>query len=338
MSDGESRDTSSRLTGALWTIALATIGAVLWVGDGLAVPLAYAIFAACAVDPLRRRLDARVPRWLSVLVCLLVVLVVLGALATAIALCLSPVAEDWSTYERALLTLRDRVEAWAASAGVTLGGGVEELGSRVGKAAGAFLSGFGLAVGFFVLAVAEIRDCRAALHRAVRPSTAERLTKSVRNTAADVRAYLLVRTVVGLLTGALVVGTSYAVGLELPWVWGGLNFVLNYIPTLGSVVGILPPVLFGQAMGGGSDALLALVAVGGVQLVMGVVVDPLLQGRRLAISPLAVLVSVVFWGALWGMAGAFIATPMTMLIARLCEQFDRSRWVFELLIRGDPTR
>lgn len=316
-------------------VAIGVVGVALWAVSGLMVPLAFAVFAVFALEPLRARLHTKLPSWLAVLVSLLVALAVFGALVSAIVLSFVPVHDDWGRYETQLEVWHQTLEDGAKSMGISLGDGGGELGKSIAKSAAAFVSGFGLTVGFFILGAAEVVDLRAALERATSPDTCRRIATAIERTAHDVRIYLVVRTIVGLITGALVVVAAYAVGLELPWTWGVLNFLLNYIPTVGSVLAVVPPVLFGQATGGWSHALWALVAVGGVQLVMGVVFDPLLQGKGLAISPLAVLVSVTLWGIVWGIPGAFVATPMTMLIMRLCQAFEPSHWLYDLLVRGE---
>jgi predicted PurR-regulated permease PerM len=71
--------------------------------------------------------------------------------------------------------------------------------------------------------------------------------------------------------------------------------------------------------------------VGGVQFIMGQYIDPLLQGKYLALSPLVVLLSVTFWGWLWGVAGAFIGVPLTIGIVIACNHFERTRWIATLL-------
>jgi len=316
---------------------LATLagGVALWALDPVAVPLAYASFALGAFAPMRRVLDERLPTSVAVFVCLITMLAVFAALGTAIGWSFSPVFENFERYEQALRGWQAQAQTWAQSVGISLSSEGSSLGKKLADGLSQFVSGFVLMIGFFALAGAEVIPYEQALHRALNRRAARRVRRALHNCGKDVRLYLFIRTVVGLITGSLVVGFAYLIGLELPWTWGSLNFLLNYIPTLGSVLGVVPPVLFAQASGGWEHALWALVAVGGAQLIMGVVVDPLMQGRQLSISPLAVLVSVAFWGLVWGIPGAFIATPMTMLVVRLCQPFERSRWAYEMIVRAD---
>jgi predicted PurR-regulated permease PerM len=115
-------------------------------------------------------------------------------------------------------------------------------------------------------------------------------------------------------------------------VWGILNFLLNFVPVIGNIVGIVPPVLFAFVQFGGWQ-MPALVLVGFVilQLSISNVVYPLLQGKQLSLSPLAIIVAMTFWSWVWGIAGALIAVPLTAAIVIICGQFDRSRWIGKLL-------
>lgn len=121
-------------------------------------------------------------------------------------------------------------------------------------------------------------------------------------------------------------------GLDFAFVWGFINFLLNYIPTLGAIIGVIPVSAFALVeFGIGIKALLVLLGISGIQIVMGIYLDPLLQGRQLSLSPLVVLFSVTFWGWLWGVPGAFIAIPITIALVIACEQYERTRWISVLL-------
>jgi predicted PurR-regulated permease PerM len=99
-------------------------------------------------------------------------------------------------------------------------------------------------------------------------------------------------------------------------------------------VAVIPPVLFGLVQFQSIPmALLVLLGVGGVQLIMGQYIDPLLQGKYLALSPLVVLLSVTFWGWLWGIGGAFLGVPLTIGVVITCRRFARTRWIATLLAR-----
>lgn len=150
--------------------------------------------------------------------------------------------------------------------------------------------------------------------------------------SADCRRYMLVRSAIGLLSGLLVAGATWLIGLDFVLIWGLLTFLLKYIPTLGSLLITLLPTLFALLQfGDWRRAAITLVTITALQALQGNLVNPLFQGKYLSISPLAIVLSVVFWGWLWGVIGAFLAVPLTVLMIVTCRQFDRTRWIATLL-------
>lgn len=131
--------------------------------------------------------------------------------------------------------------------------------------------------------------------------------------ATKFRWYLLIRSVLGVITAALYVGWIWIFGLDLLIVWGLLAFLLNFIPTLGSLIAGALPVLY--ALFQKDFATAAMIAAGllVIEQVMGNYVDPRVQGRQLSLSSLIVLIALVIWGWLWGLAGALLAVPMTIV-------------------------
>ncbi|WP_347091167.1 AI-2E family transporter [Sphingomonas parapaucimobilis] len=150
--------------------------------------------------------------------------------------------------------------------------------------------------------------------------------------SGQVRRYLGTTLATSILTGVASALWSWMTGLELALVWGILNFLLNFVPVIGNIVGIVPPVLFAFVQFGGWQ-MPALVFVGFVilQKTISNVVYPLLQGKQLSLSPLAIIIAMTFWSWVWGIAGALIAVPLTAAIVIICGQFDRSRWIAKLL-------
>lgn len=127
-------------------------------------------------------------------------------------------------------------------------------------------------------------------------------------------SYLLVRLVLGLLTAMLYVGWLWLFGLDLLLVWGLLTVMLNFLPTIGSLISGILPVLYAFVT---KDPWTAVIIGAGILLieqVMGNYVDPVVQGRQISLSPLVVLVVLMFWGWIWGIAGAVLAVPITITL------------------------
>jgi predicted PurR-regulated permease PerM len=150
-------------------------------------------------------------------------------------------------------------------------------------------------------------------------------------TAAKLRLYMGVRTLMSVATGTLVWAFASVTGLEFAVEWGVIAFALNYIPFIGPFIATILPTLFAVAQFQ-SMQMVALVfaCLNVIQFMVGSYLEPRIAGKALAMSPFLVLFSVFFWTGLWGLAGAFIGVPIVIALLTFCAQFPASRWVVEL--------
>lgn len=153
-----------------------------------------------------------------------------------------------------------------------------------------------------------------------------------------VERYLWIQTVTGLIIAVGSWGVMALVGLENAVFWAFLIFVVNYIPIVGAVAAIVLPAVFALVQFDGYlQGLLVLGGLGLITFVVGNILLPRMQGDSLNMDPLVVLLSLAFWGALWGVTGMFLSTPLTVLVMVILAQFDGSRWIAVLLSGdGDP--
>lgn len=179
---------------------------------------------------------------------------------------------------------------------------------------------------------------------AVAFGTGTRLDGPFANAPADVQRYLFIKTCVSLVTGVLVGAWCYLLGLDFALMWGLLAFLLNYIPTIGSILAAIPPILLALVQLGFLPAVGIAVGYIVVNICLGNLLEPRLLGRSLGLSPLVVFLSLLFWGWLWGPAGMLICVPMTVIAKLVLESHDDTRWIAVLLgsardlqsIEGDP--
>jgi AI-2 transport protein TqsA len=130
--------------------------------------------------------------------------------------------------------------------------------------------------------------------------------------AGKVRQYLYVRTVLGAMSATIAGVWLLLLDVDLVLVWVLLTFLLNYIPNLGSIIAVVPPSLMALLQHGPLRGALVLGGLAIFEQIIGNYIDPRMQGRRLQISPVVVLVALVFWTWMWGPAGALLAVPMTV--------------------------
>ena len=152
----------------------------------------------------------------------------------------------------------------------------------------------------------------------------------------DVQRYLGIKTAISISTGLLAWLLTWAFGLEFPLLWGILAFVLNYIPVIGSVIAGIPPALLALASLGVWEALLIMAGYFCINILLGSVLEPMLLGRRFGLSTVMVILSVVFWGWLWGIVGTFLAVPLTMMMKVLLEMSDDFRWIAVAMSKDAP--
>ena len=150
--------------------------------------------------------------------------------------------------------------------------------------------------------------------------------------------YLWIQTVCGAFIALGSWALMMMIGLESAFFWAFLIFVLGYIPIVGAAIGIAAPALFAllQFPTPWQGAFLGFSMLA-LSFVVGNIMMPRMQGRSLNIDPVMILLSLAFWGAVWGVTGMFLSTPLTILVMVVLAQFDGSRWIAVLLSGdGDP--
>jgi AI-2 transport protein TqsA len=325
---------------------LAVIAAVLVIAflkwsQVATMPLAFSLFLIALAWPLQELLERRLPRWASFTLTVLALLLVIGLFIGALVWSGQTVAERAPQYADKVQTIYRQLQSWARDLGLSLpsgpggsGGGFGAgLAKSVVTAASSSISLILLIVAFAILGLFEVRDFRAKSRRAFRdPSRGERLAETVRTIVAKYQRYILARTIAAVLQGVSYWLFALLVGLDFAFLWGLLAFLLNYIPTLGSALAVIPPTLFALVQFDGfGRPLLVFAGAALLQVLMGNYLDPYIEGRLVSLSPLVVLVSIIFWGWVWGIPGAFLGVPITIGIVIAADHFPTTRWIACLL-------
>jgi len=166
------------------------------------------------------------------------------------------------------------------------------------------------------------------------PVQAERVGKIIQSIIHRVNYYLLVKTVISAITGAMVFVLAQAFGLELATSLGIITFVLNFIPNIGSIVATALIALVAHVEIGDPATTLAVFAIAGViQFINGSIIDPMLMGRALRLSSFGIILSLAFWGAVWGIPGMFLSVPIMVMLLVVCSHVPNLRNVAVLLSR-----
>lgn len=155
-----------------------------------------------------------------------------------------------------------------------------------------------------------------------------------RQIAEEMQHYLGIKTAVSLATGVLIFLWTWLSGLDFPLFWALLAFILNYIPTIGSILAGAPAVVLALVQHG--VGLASVVALGyvAVNIVLGNLVEPRMLGVRFRLSTLVVFLSLLFWGFIWGPLGMLLSVPLTRSILIVLEHTADFHWVTVLLGRA----
>ncbi|MEJ2203298.1 MAG: AI-2E family transporter [Gemmatimonadota bacterium] len=154
---------------------------------------------------------------------------------------------------------------------------------------------------------------------------------------AEIQTYLGIKTVISLATGLILGAWCYVLDLDFPVLLGLVAFVLNYIPTVGSIIAAVPALLLSVILHGTvGHAVLVVVGYFAVNTVFGSILEPNLMGRRLGLSTLVVILSLLFWGWIWGPIGALLSVPLTVVVKIWLENTQDLRWIAVLLDKAPP--
>lgn len=175
----------------------------------------------------------------------------------------------------------------------------------------------------FMLMEARMFSRRLALIAEARGPNFERMLHA----GKDIQRFLGIKTMVSLSTGFLAGFLCWAAGLDFYLLWGILAFALNYIPVMGSIIAGIPPTILALVLMGWPSAVAVGVGYTAINIFLGNFVEPMMMGHRFGMSTLVVIVSVMFWGWVWGPVGMFLAVPIMMMLKVVLENNYEFRWL-----------
>lgn len=320
---------------------IASGAALYWLADILTPP-AMAMFLAVVIDSFARVLKRRLP-WLPDRAALPVALVTSILLFGA---AIFVVADNATTFVGQLITyaprLNDLISEVGHLVGIQVVPTVDELIQRLnpsrylGDVARGFQNFASNALFIliylgFIIAARRMFERKMVAIASSREGRKEAFAAFLR-IRDGVEQYLWVQTVTGLIIAAASWIVMAVVGLENALFWAFLIFIASYIPIIGGAIGILAPPIFALVQFEAYwPAIVLLAILQAIQFVVGNVILPRMQGDSLNIDPVAVLLALAFWGKIWGAAGMFLSTPLTVMAMIILAQFDSSRWLAVLL-------
>lgn len=314
--------------------ALMVVVAGLRAAGTIVVPLLFSLFLAIllapSLDALRRRGIPTALAYLIVAVAVVVVgLVVIAAVGVSLTDFLGRLPEYGTRLEalkRAWLARLEPLGIDTTDQSRSRYLGPEALLTLMRSLAAGLASYF--ADGFLILFTTVFLLAEAAVFPAklrALPGDKEATLLRIGRVVAGVRGYMAIKAKVSLLTGLIVVAWLMLLRVRYPLLWGMLAFALNFVPTIGSILAAVPPIVVALLEQGAVTAGLVALAYLAVNFVFGWVVEPRWMGRGLGLSPLVVLLSLVFWGWVFGPPGMLLSVPLTMAVKIALESRPETR-------------
>ena len=315
---------------SLMILATVALAAGLVYTRGVMIPFVLAVFIVTVVSPLVDFLVTRwrFPRSIAVSVAMLAVLALLAILGLMLVVAIHTMLRTAGEYSDSFTELTNKLIAQLGAWGVDVDQSkiVADLQGRipgavaqtVGTATGLLSNGFLIMIFAAFLLVGRT---------SANPSTG--IYAEIEST---IRRYIATKVAISTVTGLLVWAILAMFGLRGAFMFGMLAFVLNFIPSIGSIIATFLPIPVAVAQYQDPLLILAVVALPGVvQMSIGNVIEPKLMGDGLKLHPVTILLSLAFWGLLWGPIGMILAVPITATIRIVIVQFQTTKPIGELL-------
>lgn len=313
----------------------------LQMAKALLVPFLIAAFLALiTVRPMLWLQGRRVPAILAALIIVMFMMLVIGVVGTIVGTSIADFTAALPTYQERLdvivqgalrlvgnwlntdgqlQNLSEMIDpGWAMGLVATILNGLTDVLTNT------FLIIFTM---IFILLEASTLETkfRAAFRRST--DTLRRPRKFL----ADLGRYLGIKTIVSIATGLAAGLLTWAIGVDFPLLWAMLAFLLNYVPTIGSIIAAVPAILMALVQLGPGEATATTIGFAGINVVFGNFIEPRLMGHGVGISPLVVFIGLVFWGFVFGPVGMLLSVPLTMTLKLALERDERTRWIAILI-------
>ncbi|WP_070136944.1 AI-2E family transporter [Crocinitomix algicola] len=331
-------------------IILISIVFILIIGKNIFIPLILAILIWFLIKEIRQIgykipfIGAKIPKWLLNIISVIVLFVFLGFMVDVLVANIQDLKVNLPLYEKNLnafneqfsrkyhIDLQQYISDKAGNLNLT-----DHISSLLASFSELFGSTFMIALYLIFILLEESIFNKKILTLSKNQAHRLELENTLNKIGNSISRYIALKTFVSILTGTFSYIVLLIIGVDSALFWAFLIFVLNFIPTIGSLIGTIFPALMALLQFGSiNDAILVLVCVGTIQVIIGNIVEPKIMGNSLNVSALVVILALSLWGAIWGITGMVLSVPITVILVILFEQFDSTRKVAILLSeKGD---
>ncbi len=337
MKEGAGNNTYSRhMRNILAFGAIVLVLFVLKVASEVTLPIALAIFIFAFINPLMEKLNRlKVPNMISIIIALALVLVIFFGFAYIIFIMANMLLNRLPYYAGRIMALDSLISSYIVEYAPEAGADFSLLAvidvdwyglatSWLASLSSRVISLFSDAMLIFVILLFILMERQTFMPKilfAFPRDKAQKFSTMLGRINRQISKYLMIKAIISLITGLFFYLTAIVTGLDFALVWGVLAVLLNFIPTIGSIVVTAMTIamaIIQFAPGQWISIVYVAVLTISTQMILGNIIDPKLQGVQLNMSPLLILISLSLWGFIWGIPGMFLAVPIMSIVQIVC--------------------
>ena len=326
-----------------WLVGFAAfiiIIAGLKAASQIVVPFMLSVFVAIVCAPIMASLRRRkVPTWLSILAVVMLILLVISTIAVLVGASLENFSGQLPNYRKRFEDETEKVLQLFSHFGIQIPydkvkgyidpSSIMQMVANTLKGLGNALTNFILVVMIVIFILFEAVELPKKLSLALNDATSS--LQRFESFIQSVNRYLVIKTILSVVTGAVITIWLWVLGVDFPLLWGVCAFLLNYIPNIGSIIAAVPAVMLAFVQLGSLSALLTGAGFLVVNLVIGNWVEPRYMGKGLGLSTLVVFLSLVLWGWVFGPVGMLLSIPLTIMMKLAFEANPKMQWLAIML-------
>lgn len=317
-------------------IAVILCGMILKIAASVVIPVVISIILSCAFLPLVKGINKKLkcPWVICVILVSLLFIVFVAIFSTIIFSSINTIINQYGNYESKFLSIyrelairlglpfderrsfieniwqQEGVRNWVRDFTISFSSDVINISKIVGVI---FL--------FVVFLLLEIKFTREKIGYMFKKNFSNRVLIITNKIIRDVVRFLSIKFFISFATGFLVYLSCYMMRVDFAIMWGFFAFILNFIPTFGSIFSVVVTTLFTalQFWPNSLPIIVVFCAMASINMVLGNIVEPRIEGKSLDVSPYVILVSLTFWGWMWGFIGLILAVPVMVVLKIICE-------------------
>jgi predicted PurR-regulated permease PerM len=324
---------------AFSTVIIMTVVIVfgLYALKAILIPLVVAILLAYVFSPIIEKLvKYKIPRSFSILILFIVLTLLIVYFGNMLLSNMNELVSDWpklqAKLELQLNNLSDSLNLNRQDMFSALVNSLSYLSlSKVIFSSFTFLGNSLITLLFMAYLLFFVHTIPGKVDEAFGLHKAKKIRSIITNINQRIQQYLAIKTVLSILTGLSVYLVLVILQIKFAFLWGALAFFMNYIPNIGSFIAGIPPIITTFLQYGLTETLIVALVFVVIHFFWGNVIEPLVLGRKLNLSPIIILFSLLFWGWLWGIVGAIIAVPVSAIIKIVFSNFDGLRPIAVLM-------